>query len=222
MSVLWKGRGKHPVLLMSMQVLKLTDLVKSYVPSHEPVLRGKTYQQGIVHRVTAHLFPFVYLGCYYSPSSPSLPPPTAMFFLFCSTTSSYLRRATRENNAASCFVMQWQTGFLCAVIRPPFLQEQTSPVADSTAIPRAGLTGNQATRGWCHFPTAVSLCDQYWLQKVKAKKVSFASLSKGSLYFFRCWSDKTINWPCHQISAIALVSEIITDRNDGKNYKSKL
>ena len=59
MSVLWKGRGKHPVFLMRVQVLKLTDLVESYVPSHEPVLRGITYQQGIVHRVAAHLFPFV-------------------------------------------------------------------------------------------------------------------------------------------------------------------
>lgn len=158
------------------------------------------------------------------PASPSLPPPSAMFFLFCSTTSSYLRRATRENNAASCFAMQWQTGFLCAVIRPPFLREQTSPVADRTAIPRARFTGNQSTHGWCHFSTAISLCDQYWLQndKSRQKKVSFVSLSKGSVYFFRCWSDKTINWPRHQISAIALVTEIITDKNDGKKYKSKL
>ena len=94
----------------------LTILIsrQSFEPSQVPVLRGNTCQQGVSSRA----FPIrwmsvrsllLYISLYHSPSSPSLPPPSAVHFSFCRVEfpqlfqlcHRYRRIVTRANNDSS-------------------------------------------------------------------------------------------------------------------------
>lgn len=72
--------------------------------------------------------------------------------------------------AKPCFSLFWKrTCSLWAIIWPLF-SEKIQPGGRQNSIMKAMLLVDQSMHRWCHFSTAITLCNQYLLQNDKISK----------------------------------------------------